>query len=373
MDSSVFPSALQLDRLDRVALIVDSGLHQQDGQPIRRTYLARGAGLDDFPFGAPVPIDSVVEFCGQISTPCVWLSFVLFWHFGHMITETAGNVWPLLWDSFLDQFPDGLTVLVPAEHRQEIGFLERLVGRSGVSFVSTCSLPKPILLDRVFVPRPSMVDRGMISVAHPEVMRRFLACYRRCMSLEGLTCSVASLASNSSCHGWMNGLLSSEGSSSLGKVYVSRSMLPENYRHLEGEKELEKLLLDCGWSVCYPEKLSLGQQLEVLSSARVLAGCTGSAFHLLMACGVPRVVAVVLITLDYGLEINFRNQFKLQGVNAHVLPWLSYIGDKHGSSRDVRSEIPLDVLAAQIEEKAAGSQPDWAFWRGPVVTPGPRV
>ena len=373
MDYSVFPSGLQLDQLEHAVLVVDSGLHCRDGQPIRQTYLARGTGLDDFPFGAPVPVDAVIEFSGQISTPCVWLRFVLFWHFGHMITETAGNVWPLFWDSFLDQFPNGLTVLVPAEHRQEIDFLERMVGRSGLSFVSTCSLPKPLLLDQVFVPRPSMVDRGMISVAHPEVMRRFLARYRRCIPLEGQACSVAWLASNPHGHAWMHGLVPSGGSSSLGKVYVSRSMLPEHYRQLEGEKELEELLLECGWSICYPEKLSLSQQLEVLASARVLAGCTGSAFHLLMACGLPRHVAVVLITLDYGLEINFQNQFKLQGVNAHVLPCLSHTGDKQGSSRNVRSEIPLDVLAAQIEEKAAGTEPDWAFWRGPVVTPGPRV
>jgi len=125
------------------------------------------------------------------------------------------------------------------------------------------------------------------------------------------------------------------------KIYLSRSSLPQRFRKLIQEKQLEDQLIEAGWTILYPEKTSLERQLRLLSEARILAGQWGSAFHLLMACTELRCEQVVMLTMDYGAEINFINQFQLQNIKATYLPCLIPIGKKTGSSRDLRFNQPL--------------------------------
>ena len=149
------------------------------------------------------------------------------------------------------------------------------------------------------------------------------------------------------------------------KLYLSRSRLPQRFRKLIQEQQLEDQLIEAGWTILYPEKTSLEHQLELLSRARILAGQWGSAFHLLMACPEHQCEQVVMLTMDYGAEINFTNQFQLQKIEATFLPCLAPIGKKGGTLRDLRlNQSPIDISeqiirsSGEIPKKTNNSEVD---------------
>jgi hypothetical protein len=349
---------LQLEKIAGACLVTEHGLHDHLGVPIRASYLARGFAQDDFPFGAPSTRPAPEMFRQHLTRPCLWVRFLVFWHFGHLLTETCGNLWPLLLPEVNKALPSDLLVLVPAHFRSEIPQLAALTGRE---CVSTSQIEYPALLEEVFLPQPSTVDRGQMMASHPRVTRAFLALERQRSRVGG-----GVFARTTSCSKQEavrpNGL-----ASSLAKVYVSRSRLSESFRRFQQEDQLEQLLLAQGWTIVHPERLLVADQVELLCSARVLAGCSGSAFHLLMARPAIRCIRLVILTMDYGLELNFRNQFRLQGLSAEHIPCLAHCGDKEGSSRDVQSTMPITELAALLEIQAAEAVVDSACWQGPVI------
>lgn len=349
---------LRLEPLHGACLLAHDGLHDRQGQPIAASYLARGLGRDDFPFGAPQPLPAPSSFALHLQRPCLWVRFLVFWHFGHLLTETCGNIWPLLLPELRQALPADLLVLVPAAFESEIPQLIALTGRE---CVSTAALAHPVLLEQVWLPQPSTVDRGPMQPAHPRVMRSLLQLEQQRRAPGGWPPSRPALADECSA------VQPAGLASSLAKVYVSRSRLPASFRHLQQEEQLEALLLDHGWTILHPELLPLADQVDLLCSARVLAGCSGSAFHLLMARSAIRCSRLLLLTLDYGLELNFRHQFQLQGLAVQALPYLRYCGDKEGSSRDLQSSLAIEALAATLEAEALQPLADAAYWQGPVI------
>lgn len=73
-----------------------------------------------------------------------------------------------------------------------------------------------------------------------------------------------------------------------GKVWLSRSALPEGFSRIHGEVALEARLRDSGWTVVAPEKLSIEEQAGLFHSAEVVAGFSTSAFHNVLLQKVPR-------------------------------------------------------------------------------------
>lgn len=66
-------------------------------------------------------------------------------------------------------------------------------------------------------------------------------------------------------------------------LFISRKKVTEqNKRGCTNEHEMEKLLLQYGWDVIFPESMPIHQQLEKISSAEVCLLVEGSAQHTLM-------------------------------------------------------------------------------------------
>jgi len=63
------------------------------------------------------------------------------------------------------------------------------------------------------------------------------------------------------------------------KIYISRSRLQQNKRPLINEVELEKLLSFHGFEIIYPERMTVYEQIKVLSEADLLVGPSGTAIH----------------------------------------------------------------------------------------------
>lgn len=74
------------------------------------------------------------------------------------------------------------------------------------------------------------------------------------------------------------------------KVYVSRAKL-NDYMRVWGEEKVQHIFEKNGFKVIYPETMPLSQQIAIISHAKVLAGCAGTALHLaLIMCDGTRVI-----------------------------------------------------------------------------------
>ena len=63
------------------------------------------------------------------------------------------------------------------------------------------------------------------------------------------------------------------------KVYVSRAKLNDDMR-VWGEEKVQHIFEKNGFKVIYPETMPLYEQIAIISHAKVLAGCAGTALHL---------------------------------------------------------------------------------------------
>jgi hypothetical protein len=66
------------------------------------------------------------------------------------------------------------------------------------------------------------------------------------------------------------------------RIWLSKSKLPPDKGKVLNEEEIEARLLARGWSILHPERVSVSEQLGILSDAETVAGFAGSAFHLLV-------------------------------------------------------------------------------------------
>jgi hypothetical protein len=85
------------------------------------------------------------------------------------------------------------------------------------------------------------------------------------------------------------------------KLWLSRTKLFDKKRRTEGELELERRLAEVGWDIYSPERHPILEQLHHMSSAEVLGGFIGSAFHTLI---LARDVATRFVIVTKGGEGN---------------------------------------------------------------------
>lgn len=78
------------------------------------------------------------------------------------------------------------------------------------------------------------------------------------------------------------------------KIFVRRN---SNIRNIINEKEIEGLLVDHGFVVIEPEKMTFAEQFAVFSTAEIVVGATGAAFGNIVFCK-PGVKIVIMIS-DY--------------------------------------------------------------------------
>lgn len=177
-------------------------------------------------------------------------------HYGHFLLETLSRAWfiqrnphlPIVWHA-----AHGKAVLAPW-HREVFALLGIPEGRMHVVL-------HPTHVERIEVPRPGCVIERMLDPIHAQSL----------------------------------GIFPFSRYSGLGrKVWLSRSQLPIGLAKIEGETDLEHLLLDDGWTILHAQTLPVWRQLATLASADVIAGFEGSAFHSLLLADQVRAKVLLL-------------------------------------------------------------------------------
>ncbi|HEX8232175.1 MAG TPA: glycosyltransferase family 61 protein [Caulobacteraceae bacterium] len=94
------------------------------------------------------------------------------------------------------------------------------------------------------------------------------------------------------------------------RIYVTRRGLKSRKRRLAEEERLEAFFEHRGFTVLSPETLSFFEQVRLMRTCRVLAGCEGSALHLALFMR-PRGAVV-------GLDFRYnRNQMAVEAMGGH--------------------------------------------------------
>ena len=316
-----------------------SGLYDAAGQPIVESFLRRGFDLGHYPHGRPDPVDGATlaaTAADDVVKHIVYVPYAGMTHFGHLLTEFAGNVGSLLEDpGGLDGIGGvGSVLVVPARAATSCAAVAKLLGLPANRLFSTASLTRPVQVVQAVIPRPSMMNRHGIARRHFGHVRRLLS------RLYGVHAELAALAEPDRGE----------------KLYLSRSRLSADSRHILAEEDLERELAIAGWRIVYPEQLPLAAQLDRLAAARTIVGGVGSALHTLMAFG-ESFGRRRVITLGQSAEFgnpNIALQAERQGMPFRHVVCLERDASSH---KDLRFLMPTARIAAQLEALAA--DPRW--------------
>lgn len=74
------------------------------------------------------------------------------------------------------------------------------------------------------------------------------------------------------------------------RIYLSRRSLQDPSRVIACEDIIETIFRDAGFCIIHPEQLDIGQQVQLLEGARMVAGFAGSALHTLLFTQEPKRV-----------------------------------------------------------------------------------
>jgi hypothetical protein len=305
-----------------------SAYHAETGELIIESVTRRGQSLGadprvkakiDTPF-APIIGKSgcpVVDKCLLLPLPFQGCN-----HFGHLITEVVAMLYPIMtsrphWDWPMPVYIGSLQWRKSSRYHQEL--------RDFLSPTIIDPASSPVLIRNLFIPLPTLYLRHSFSVLHRQALRSVLPVLFRDMSL--------SSADESPLPSVQEGK----------KIYLSRARLPSNKRKVINEEKLEGLLVAQGWEIIHPQLLSIRQQLIKLAEAQVVAGCLGSAFHLLQYLNAENLEQkkILSIGLDRSLYLKYALKHSLDDSTAICALALSR--DPSDDRKTISCNLVIDV------------------------------
>lgn len=174
-------------------------------------------------------------------------------HFGHVMTEVVSRLWG--WDQAKREFPALKAIWHTGSSPEHDRELERQVFRAyGIDEQDLVCVDRPVLLNRVVAVTP-MWHNNPPHYVHPDMA----GTWKR-----------------------IGSGLATDAVSEVPKVFVSRR--PTLARACRNATEVEDVFREHGFTVVYPEELTLAQQADTFRNARVVAGFGGSAMFNIMYC-----------------------------------------------------------------------------------------
>lgn len=226
-------------------------IYDADGRRIDHSMVIRGN--DRIPYPCPENIDVPDDYINQDMI----YGGAIRGPFGHILTEGFSRLWYAL------KSPKP----VICHERRLPGYVNRLLRYAGIR--NRLSPEKPTRLKSVVIPKSTF--------------RNGLDCDSRHLNVFTI------IGRRFAVNGSMRGTL-----------YLSRKMLPSNLRKIVNEEILEK-----GTVVC-PEDLLIEEQIELINRYDHVAGCIGSALHLLLFRVNPIKRVSIYCANEYGKYVNYR-------------------------------------------------------------------
>ena len=187
-------------------------------------------------------------FCGAMSN-----------QFGHVITRGLGRIWAT------ERLPKSVKLIFSSllYSEKEHAFFDRLLKILGIEH-EYAIIQAPTHVDTLYT-APDLFSEARHGLATPSYAA------------------------------WVRGKLPKQAKSRFGrKIYVTRDQMSATVgRHL-CEDVLEENLSNAGFDIVAPEKLSLGEQLEMYRQADTVIAADGSALHILPFTFRPEATCIIL-------------------------------------------------------------------------------
>ena len=296
------------------------------------SFLRRGDKMKTYPY--PPIINSNSNITEEIGK-AILIPYFEFSHFGHLLTETAGIL-----GCFLDgscQIDTDTVICVNSKVQQYIDAFCRIfnVERGRIQSPNRFSANMSFVHHLTLI-APTIINSFAISPAHIKNVRNLIDrlmidqekhCFKPMLTYKDLPIS-----------------------NDRRYVYLSRSILSPHQRLITNESELEALLEQQGWFIFHPQNYTIQAQMLVFNESISIVGAAGSAFHLLM--GVDHIASKAIKILNAGGfgNVNFANQFTVQGANAEFLSALIPAPDCKKRTQNAPGDP--DLLYTDVNELA---------------------
>ena len=301
------------------------GVHDQHGRPFLGSNLTRGCQPETkvtFPRGEPTSIEPPTRIDLSLDA-ALFLNYLQFQNFGHLLTETSSSIYPLLlWDIHQAKAKH-LPILINESRSSsdaQLDELRQLFELSKSQVISIGGDIKCVRAKTLFQAAPTHINRRYCSNHHSTIVRHLLE------KKHNLNSKLATQAKHQ-------------------KVYISRTKLKESQRQLPEEKQLIEHLSRADWIIFHPQEQPIETQLKTYQTARDLCCLEGSAHHLLFGVDSTHPPNVILICRKK--NNNFTRQLEAQTIPYHVLNWLEDNPScgKPPARRDVRLKAGITIDA----------------------------
>jgi capsular polysaccharide biosynthesis protein len=199
-------------------------------------------------------------------------------HWGHFLTESLGRMNSLLCDKVPTK-----NIIIRFEHTKSIEWIKSIPQLSSYNIIP---FDNNYLVQKLYLPIPTMVNFHYIVGEHIDTLQKYG---------EHFSSTIDIIPK---------------------KVYLSRSKLPKTHRYSANENSFESELKKYGWDIIHIQDYTIGDQIKILSNAKYLLGCMGSAFHNLMMCkNVPEKIIYLTPDINY-IFPNYAAHDTLMGSNS---------------------------------------------------------
>lgn len=234
---------------------------------------------------------------------------VFFHHFGHFLLETLGRLW------FAKKHPH-IPIIFIAHNAYILDFEKEILSlleiTNKIYFVD-----RQIKVNQLFIPEAGYCIPNTFDESH----RCFLSVYKPGETISGK------------------------------KIYLSR-------RHFGGESsitnedELEKLVMEYGYTVVYPEEHSVSEQLELLGSAETVLAIEGSALHSLILLESVSAHVLIIPRPGQSASLNYTTIAIKKNIKQTYIPiknLYSSVKPTESGSVYFRATLNLDLFRRYLE------------------------
>lgn len=222
-------------------------LYSADGYRIDFSCLYRGVGaLRRNETKSPKRIERPVKL-DRIEQTHIYIGEVRK-HFGHFLTESISRLW--ITNEFKEypviyHLKNGTT-----SNQEKLLFDTFLESVNLINKERLVAFSRPVILDKVIIPQPSFVNLSSGYKVHSLFPENFA-----------------------------RNILPQQLEKTSQPLYLSRRLVESSSRNIINELELEKIFRSAGFAICYPEQLSLREQVLFINKHKVIIGPIGSALH----------------------------------------------------------------------------------------------
>ncbi|WP_320677270.1 tetratricopeptide repeat protein [Prochlorococcus sp. MIT 1300] len=309
------------------------GVYNLQGLPFNESIITRGKKLHsrDFPLGSfhSLNLSNYPKF-NEIRS-AIWIKYLEFNHIGHALTEMCSSIYPLLMWVENGFNLNELTIVIPAKCKEHKETLATLLSLDPKQLIHVGDEDIPLRVNQLLIPRPTMVLRDFMHPNHCKVVQTYLKLYIK---------NIEKIDTDYVCNDYFSnkvGELPPQIHPS--KLYISRSKMPSRLRKFVGEEEIERELIELGWTIIFPERTTVKNQLSLYKHAKYIAGTEGSAFHILMGIEKPKFKIILLTKVirdpEEDMQVNLGLQFSSLNTKVDHINCLESTGNKWGTIRDV--------------------------------------